>query len=328
MLPLVVVAVVAGGGAWLLLGGGRDEGSVTPALPPPTPPGGRTGPEPVVVKPTETWDIWSVPGMLSPWLASLTTAALVMVLVPFMLLERGRLTDRVIQLMGRRRLAITTKALDETAERVTSVEVDPDRLVPQSNYANDARPPRPAPEQLFVEAVDLIKRKEFAPAEERLRQAVALDPADATYKAWHASALLGLNRTADAAKAANDALAVEPPSVDAAAWANNVLGQIFGSQDVSRAVAQNAAGQTGLDPALLKKMLPMLAMLVAGVMAKQGAPSGSPSGGGLDSLLGGLMGGGQTASHSGAGGLASMLDLNRDGNPLDDIIGMAGRFLR
>ena len=33
-------------------------------------------------------------------------------------------------------------------------------------------------------------------------------------------------------------------------------------------------------------------------------------------------------SQAGGGGLASMLDLNRDGNPLDDIIGMAGRFLR
>ena len=109
---------------------------------------------------------------------------------------------------------------------------------------------------------------------------------------------------------------------------NSVLGQIFGSQDVSRTVAQSAASQTGLDPALLKKMLPMLAMLVAGVMAKQGGASGSPAGDGLGGLLGGLMGGGQVSGQAGAGGLASMLDLDGDGNPLDDIIGMAGRFLR
>src|SRR6188474_2568276 len=56
---------------------------------------------------------------------------------------------------------------------------------------------------------------------------------------------------------------------------NDVLGQIFGSKDVSRTVAQSAAARTGLDPALLKQMLPMLAMLVAGFMAKQqdGAPA-------------------------------------------------------
>jgi hypothetical protein len=110
---------------------------------------------------------------------------------------------------------------------------------------------------------------------------------------------------------------------------NDVLGQIFGSKDVSRTVTQNAANQSGLDPAVLKKMLPMLAMLVAGMMAKQGggAPA-APAGGGLGDLLGGLMGGGQTTGRTGAGGLASMLDLDGDGNPLDDIIGMAGRFLR
>ena len=50
---------------------------------------------------------------------------------------------------------------------------------------------------------------------------------------------------------------------------DNVLGQIFGSKDVSRTVAQNAASQSGLDPAMLKKMLPLVAMLVAGFMAKQ-----------------------------------------------------------
>ena len=36
---------------------------------------------------------------------------------------------------------------------------------------------------------------------------------------------------------------------------NDVLGQIFGSKDVSRAVAQNAASQTGLEPSLLKLSL-------------------------------------------------------------------------
>ncbi len=108
---------------------------------------------------------------------------------------------------------------------------------------------------------------------------------------------------------------------------NDVLGQIFGSKDVSRAVAQNAAAQSGLDPALLKKMLPILAMLVAGYFAKQGgAPAGSASGeGGLGGLLGGLLGGGQGKA-GGGGGLAGMLDLNGDGNALDDILRMAGKL--
>ena len=124
---------------------------------------------------------------------------------------------------------------------------------------------------------------------------------------------------------------------------NDVLGQIFGSRDVSRAVAQNAASQTGLDTSVLKKMLPMLAMLVAGFMARQGsAAQAQPSSGGgaLGDLLGGLLGGraggaGNTATGAGGigglgglGGLASMLDLNGDGNPLDDIMQMIGKGAR
>jgi hypothetical protein len=128
----------------------------------------------------------------------------------------------------------------------------------------------------------------------------------------------------------DEVLAPRPTDVSGG---NNVLGQIFGSPEVSRTVAQNAAGRTGLDPALLKKMLPMLAMLVAGVMAKRGAPSAGQSGDPLGGLLGGLMGGsqpgaGQMSSQAGLGGLASVLDLDGDGNPLDDILGMAGRLLR
>ena len=109
---------------------------------------------------------------------------------------------------------------------------------------------------------------------------------------------------------------------------NDVLGQIFGSRDVSRTVAQNAASQSGLDPALLKKMLPMLAMLVAGFMAKQGdtgsVTQAAPAGGGLGDLLGSLLGG-QTG---GAPGIASMLDLNGAGNPLDAILRMVGQARR
>lgn len=129
-------------------------------------------------------------------------------------------------------------------------------------------------------------------------------------------------------------LAPEPTNTN---LGDNVLGQIFGSKDVSRTVAQNAATQSGLDPALLRKMLPMLAMLVAGYMAKQQGGSTSPAprsgglGGALGGLLGGLLGGGGSAAPgkgAASSGLGSMLDLNGDGNPLDDILRMAGKAMR
>ena len=110
---------------------------------------------------------------------------------------------------------------------------------------------------------------------------------------------------------------------------NEVLGQIFGSKDVSRTVAQNAATQSGLDAGVIKKMLPMVAMLVAGYMAKQRGGSGLPgASGGLGGVLGGLLGGARTggAMPSGNAGFGSMLDLDGDGNPLDDILRMAGKL--
>jgi hypothetical protein len=116
---------------------------------------------------------------------------------------------------------------------------------------------------------------------------------------------------------------------------NDVLGQIFGSKDVSRAVAQNAASQSGLAPGLLKQMLPIVAMLVAGYMAKQRSAAStaqqSPAGGGLGGILGGLLGG-QSGSTATPGtkvtGMASMLDMNADGNPLDDILRMVSSGTR
>lgn len=123
----------------------------------------------------------------------------------------------------------------------------------------------------------------------------------------------------------DEVLAPRPTDVNRG---NDVLGQIFGTRDVSRTVAQNAASQSGLDPALLKKMLPIVAMLVAGVLSKQGAAARAPTGGASAAdLLGGLLGGG-AGQQRGTADLGSMLDLDGDGNPLDDILGMAGKLLR
>jgi hypothetical protein len=95
----------------------------------------------------------------------------------------------------------------------------------------------------------------------------------------------------------DDVLSPQPTNVSRG---NDVLGQIFGSKDVSRTVAQSASAKSGLNPEILKKMLPILAMLVTGYMAKQrggaGSPAGDAGGGLLGGLLGGLMGGGGTTA--------------------------------
>ena len=81
---------------------------------------------------------------------------------------------------------------------------------------------------------------------------------------------------------------------------NALLGGILGSKDASRQVATQAAQTTGLDPALLKRMLPILAMLVTGYMARRSG--GQP--GGLGGILGAVLGSlGGAAGGSQTGGL-------------------------
>jgi hypothetical protein len=118
----------------------------------------------------------------------------------------------------------------------------------------------------------------------------------------------------------DDVLGPQPTNVN---LGNDLLGQIFGSKDVSRTVAGSAATRTGLDPALLKRMLPMLAMLVGGYLSRQAA---APAASQLRPGMGGMTGSGSTRAAT--PGLASMLDLDGDGNPLDDILAMADKLLR
>ena len=86
---------------------------------------------------------------------------------------------------------------------------------------------------------------------------------------------------------------------------------------MSREVATDAASRTGLSPALLKQILPIVAALAMGVLARQRA--------------GGQAGFSPSQGQPGApgadlGGLASMLDLNRDGSVADDVMGFVGKM--
>jgi len=85
---------------------------------------------------------------------------------------------------------------------------------------------------------------------------------------------------------------------------DQLLGHIFGSKDVSRQVAGQASQSSGLDPALLKKMLPILAMLVGGYMARRSSAQGG-QGGGLGAVLGSMIG--AAGGMGGGGGLGGML---------------------
>ena len=93
---------------------------------------------------------------------------------------------------------------------------------------------------------------------------------------------------------------------------NGILGHLLGSKDVSRQVARRAAAQTGVGEDVLKRMLPVVATLVMGSLSKQGLRNADT-----------------TTDSSGLPGLlSSLLDADRDGSVVDDVLGLAGKFLK
>ena len=100
----------------------------------------------------------------------------------------------------------------------------------------------------------------------------------------------------------SNVLGAGPTNVD---QGNDILGQIFGSKDGSRAVAADAAQKSGVSSDLLKKMLPIVAMLVTGYLAKHATTPATADAGAGDTAPaqdGGLLGSLLGAATSGAGG--------------------------
>lgn len=93
---------------------------------------------------------------------------------------------------------------------------------------------------------------------------------------------------------------------------NAILGHILGSKDASRRLAEQAHVQTGLDTGIIKQMLPLVASMLMGSMSKQ-VSSSNTAGSGTSGLT---------------GMLTSLLDADKDGSVVDDLIGMAGKLFR
>ena len=94
---------------------------------------------------------------------------------------------------------------------------------------------------------------------------------------------------------------------------NGILGHVFGSKEVSRQVAQRASERTGIGTETLKRMLPLVATMVMGGLARNVRPTDSVD---APAKAGGIM-----------SMLTPLLDRNSDGSMIDDVIGMAGGLL-
>lgn len=135
---------------------------------------------------------------------------------------------------------------------------------------------------------------------------------------------------------------------DAVEDGNGILGHIFGSKDTSRALADRTAKTTGISSGILKKMLPLIAVMVMGSLKTQSSNSGildqllgglggggtsRSSSGGLGGLLGGLLGGvlgggrKKKASSSPLDALTGLLNADGEGSMIDDLLGLAKKAL-
>ena len=124
-----------------------------------------------------------------------------------------------------------TAAEIATAEKIVSVEVDPEKFIIQSNYDNDARDgnsktTRTAAQTLLNSSIGAFNKTQYAEAETMLRQAVRSEPRNAVLHAWLARTLAAQKKMDEAAGEANSAIKIEPPTGPALAWARVTLGQV------------------------------------------------------------------------------------------------------
>lgn len=102
----------------------------------------------------------------------------------------------------------------------------------------------------------------------------------------------------------------------------SILGHIFGGG--TSAVAQSVSQASGLDAGKVGPLLQMLAPIVMGAIGKARREGGFGAGD-----LAGLLGG---ASQQFSGGgdmlglISNLLDRDRDGSPVDDVVGMLGNL--
>ncbi|RJG46342.1 MULTISPECIES: DUF937 domain-containing protein [unclassified Mesorhizobium] len=116
----------------------------------------------------------------------------------------------------------------------------------------------------------------------------------------------------------NPAAAFSPAGM---AEGNGILGHLFGSKDLSRAVAGQAAQATGIGQDVLKQMLPAIATMVMGGLFKQSTNQVQAAGlgGGSNNPLGDIIE--QMMRQGGMGGAAQQQQAPQSASPSDNPLG-------
>ncbi len=162
-------------------------------------------------------------------------------------------------------------------------------------------------------AISEIARK-FGLSEEQARDAVgSLIPSLNRGLQIRSKDEVGVNDILDALGKGNHAKYLDEPErlgrQETKDDGNSILGHIFGSKEVSRNVAEDAATKTGLGSALMKQLLPIVASMVMASLSKK--------------VFGGGTGESKSNQSESGGLLTSLLDADHDGSIIDDVLGMA-----
>ena len=119
-----------------------------------------------------------------------------------------------------------SEAVFKTTAKIVSVEVDPDKLYPQLDYANDRFPRARDLQDAISEAARQFGAQDFVKAESIAREILATNAPMQEARIILGRALLGQNRSDEAEKIFRAALDDTLPNPATLAWANIGLGEI------------------------------------------------------------------------------------------------------
>ncbi len=92
---------------------------------------------------------------------------------------------------------------------------------------------------------------------------------------------------------------------------DEILAELTGSKENSREVAKHVEKETGVSSSIIKSILPMLAPMVIGALTQKSSTSldNSSRSSGMTDIL------------------SSLIDQDKDGSMIDDVMGMATKFI-
>jgi tetratricopeptide (TPR) repeat protein len=127
--------------------------------------------------------------------------------------------------------SITAKNFSEaafnTTAKIVRVEVDPEKLYPQFDYANDVAPRETADNDLLAAIIQAFNRQEYAKAETSARKVLQTYSNFDEARNWLGRALLEQNKLDEANREFNAALNSRLPAAKTLAWSNIGLGEVF-----------------------------------------------------------------------------------------------------